>query len=142
MHVSYYAPADEDIFDRGLAYRQSAAAKNHFFPLLCKSFPPTNSLLLIKCLILPISFPSPNSKLRSNITHQMRILYLLNDTNIIQLDIQVLIHTLQRPPDLDVVLQLDRNFVVHEGFEETISAVSKFACEDWQRIFDLRARYK
>ena len=50
----------------------------------------------------------------------MRILHLFHNTNIIQLDIQILVNTLQRPPDLDIVLQLDRDFVIDEGFEETI----------------------
>lgn len=48
----------------------------------------------------------------------MRVLQLLHHTNIIQLDIQILINALQRAADLDVVLELDRDFVVDERLEE------------------------
>lgn len=54
----------------------------------------------------------------------MRILQLINHTNILQLDIQKLIHTLQCPPDRDVILEFDRDFVVHQRFEETIPKLS------------------
>lgn len=48
----------------------------------------------------------------------MRILEFLNNLNIIQLDIQELVDRFQRAADLDVVFELDGDFVVDERFEE------------------------
>ena len=45
---------------------------------------------------------------------------LIRRLRIIQLNIQILIHALQRPPDAHFVLELHRDFVVDERFEETI----------------------
>lgn len=53
----------------------------------------------------------------------MRVLQLLHNTNIIQLNIQILIDTLQRAPNLDVVLELDCDFMVDEGLEEATDAL-------------------
>lgn len=50
----------------------------------------------------------------------MRILQFIDHTDILQLDIQKLIDTLQRPPDVYVILEFDRDFVVHQRFEETM----------------------
>jgi hypothetical protein len=49
----------------------------------------------------------------------MRILNLLHDLYIIQLNIQILIDRFQRAADLDIVLELDRHLVVDERLEET-----------------------
>lgn len=43
----------------------------------------------------------------------MRILQLLHHLNIVQLDIQVLIHRFEGAANGDVVFQLDRYFVIH-----------------------------
>jgi hypothetical protein len=72
-------------------------------------------------------------------TYQMRVFYLLNNTNIIQLDIQILIHTLQRSSYLDVVLQLDCNFVIHKGFEETVSVSIVSPCVQPAKAFLARS---
>lgn len=48
----------------------------------------------------------------------MRIFELLDDLYVIQLDVEVLVDTLQHAPDLNVVLQLDRHLVVDERFEK------------------------
>jgi hypothetical protein len=58
----------------------------------------------------------------------MRILQLIQHTNILQLDIQELVHALERTPDRDVILEFDRHFVVNEGFEETVCATSISYC--------------
>lgn len=50
----------------------------------------------------------------------MRVLDLFDNLYIIQLNIEVLIHALQRASDLYVVLELDRHLVVNERLEETI----------------------
>jgi hypothetical protein len=52
----------------------------------------------------------------------MRILQLIHHRYILQFNSQELIHALEGPPDRDVVLELDGDFVVDEGFEETTSA--------------------
>jgi len=51
-------------------------------------------------------------------TNQVRILELLDNGNVIELDVEVLVHALQDSADLDVVLKLYRDLVVDEGFEE------------------------
>lgn len=54
-------------------------------------------------------------------TYQMRPPQLVYGLCVIQFDIQVLIHALQRAAYAHLVLELDGDFVVDEGFEETIS---------------------
>ena len=49
----------------------------------------------------------------------MGILQLLNHLYIIQLDIEILINRFQCAADLDIVLELDGDFVVDQGLEET-----------------------
>ncbi len=51
--------------------------------------------------------------------YQMWPPHLVDGLGIIQLDVQVLIHALQRPADLDLVLEFDGDFVRDERFEET-----------------------
>lgn len=53
-------------------------------------------------------------------THQMRVLQLLHDRNVIQLNVEVLVYALERSLELDVVFELHRDFMVNEGFEETV----------------------
>lgn len=48
----------------------------------------------------------------------MRILDLLDDLHILQLDVEELVHALESAADGDVVLELDGDFGVDEGFEE------------------------
>ncbi len=48
----------------------------------------------------------------------MRILQLINDADVVQLDVEVLVDTLESAPDLDVVLELDRDLMVDERLEE------------------------
>lgn len=64
----------------------------------------------------------------------MRVFHLLHHTDIIQLDIQVLIHALQRPADGDVVFQLHGDFVVDERFEEAEEQHLEVSCryERWR----------
>lgn len=49
----------------------------------------------------------------------MRVLDLLDDLNVVELDVEVLIDALERAADLNVVLELDRDLVVDERLEET-----------------------
>lgn len=56
-------------------------------------------------------------------TYKMRVLELLDDLDVVELDVEVLVHALQRAADLDVVLELDRDLVVDERFEETARRV-------------------
>jgi hypothetical protein len=57
-------------------------------------------------------------------TYQMWIFHFLYNSDIIKLDIQVLVDALQGTADLDIILKLDRDFVVDQGFEETISSIN------------------
>lgn len=52
--------------------------------------------------------------------YQVRILELLDDGDVVELDVEELVDALQRAADRDVVLELDRDFVVDEGFEEAV----------------------
>ncbi|KAL8665556.1 MAG: hypothetical protein Q9168_007668, partial [Polycauliona sp. 1 TL-2023] len=51
--------------------------------------------------------------------------------DIIQLDIEELINGFEGPFDGDVILQLDGDFVVDEGFEETVCT-----CQNLKRAVD------
>jgi hypothetical protein len=51
----------------------------------------------------------------------MRVLELLDDLDVVQLDVEVLVHALERAPDLDVVLELYRHLVVDERLEKAAS---------------------
>jgi hypothetical protein len=49
----------------------------------------------------------------------MRPPHFIHRLSIVQLDVQVLIYALERPADLDFVLEFDGDFVLDERFEET-----------------------
>ena len=51
----------------------------------------------------------------------MRPFQLIHRLCIVQLDVQVLVHTLQRAADLDFVFEFDSDFVLDERFEEAIA---------------------
>lgn len=59
----------------------------------------------------------------SSQTHQVRPSCILDHLRAFQLNIQELIHAFQRPANADLILQLDRDFVIDEGLEETIEEV-------------------
>lgn len=48
----------------------------------------------------------------------MGVLELLDNLDIVELDVEVLVHALEDALELDVVLELDRDLVVDEGLEE------------------------
>ena len=48
----------------------------------------------------------------------MRILELLYHLDVLELEVEVLIDRLKRPPELDVVLELDGDLVIDQRFEE------------------------
>lgn len=52
-------------------------------------------------------------------TYQMRPSHLIHCLCVVQLDVEVLIHALQCPTDLDLILEFDGDFVLDECFEET-----------------------
>lgn len=52
----------------------------------------------------------------------MRVLHLLDNGNIIQLDVEVLIHALQRATHGNVILELHRHLVVDESLEEAVGS--------------------
>jgi hypothetical protein len=54
-------------------------------------------------------------------TYQMRPPQLIHRLCIVQLDVQILVYTLECPADLDFVLEFDRDFVLDERFEEAIA---------------------
>lgn len=53
----------------------------------------------------------------------MRILELLDNLDVIELDVEVLVHTLENALELDVVFQLHGDLVVDERLEETKGGV-------------------
>ena len=50
--------------------------------------------------------------------HHMRVLDLLHDLDVVELDVEVLVDALEDAADLDVVFELDCDLVVDEGLEE------------------------
>lgn len=51
-------------------------------------------------------------------TTEVRVLELVDNVDVVEFDIEVLIHALERTPDLNVVLKLDRHLMVYQGLEE------------------------
>jgi hypothetical protein len=51
-------------------------------------------------------------------THQMWVLHLFHHRNVVQLDVEILIHALQRSAHRDVVLELDGDLMVDQCLEE------------------------
>ncbi len=50
----------------------------------------------------------------------MGVLNLIQYHNAVELDVEVLIHALERASDLDVILELDRDRRVDQRFEEAV----------------------
>ena len=48
----------------------------------------------------------------------MRVLNLVDDGNVVELDVEVLVDALERAADLDVVLELDGDRRINERLEE------------------------
>ena len=59
----------------------------------------------------------------------MRIGNLIYNRDVVKLDVQILIHTLQRPSNLYVVLQLHRHLLLYQRFEEALTSQSSSATE-------------
>lgn len=53
-------------------------------------------------------------------TYEMRVLDLFHDHDIIKLDIQILVHTLESSSDGNVILQLDGHLLRDERLEEAM----------------------
>ena len=51
-------------------------------------------------------------------THQMRVLDLLDDLDVVKLNVEKLVDGLEGAADGDVVLELNGHFMVDEGFKE------------------------
>ena len=52
------------------------------------------------------------------LTDQVWVFQVLDDLDFIKLDIEILIDRLEDTADLNIVLELDGDFVVHQGLEE------------------------
>lgn len=50
----------------------------------------------------------------------MGVLHLLDHRDVVQLDVEVLVHALQRAAHGDVILELDGDLVVHQSLEEAV----------------------
>lgn len=102
MHIAYDTAPDEDVLDRAL----------HRVLAIIAVF--GSKKVMARC---PQISPFALVTLKES-THQMWVLQLIHHSDIIQLDIQVLIHALQCAPNRDIILKLDGDFVVDQRFEE------------------------
>ena len=73
-------------------------------------------LLRSPCSSRLLPFLHLDISLRS--THQMRVLQLLHNRNVVQLDVQVLVHALESSSYRNVVFQFHCDFVIDQSFEE------------------------
>ena len=64
----------------------------------------------------------------------MRVLELLEDLDVVELDVEVLVDALEDAADLDVVLELDGDLVVDQGFEEAGVGEVREACVEWESM--------
>lgn len=51
---------------------------------------------------------------------QVRVLEVVDDRDVVELDVEILVDRLERARDLDVVFEFHRDGVVDEGFEEAV----------------------
>ena len=56
----------------------------------------------------------------------MRVLELVDDADVVQLDVEVLVDALERAADADIVLELDRHLMVDERLEKAVGRVSRY----------------
>jgi len=96
MHISDHAASNENVLDRGLGKRSAYAPRQALQNAAFGSTPP--------------------KALR---TDQMRILQLFHHLYIIELDVEILIDRFQGSANLDIILELDGDFVIDQGLEET-----------------------
>ena len=95
MHVAHHAAADEHVFCRALP--ESSVPSPHYT---------TRDADARECV-------------RGILTYQVRPPHLVHRLGVVQLDVQVLVHALQRAADLHFVLEFDCDFVLDQRFEET-----------------------
>lgn len=55
---------------------------------------------------------------------EMRVLQLLDYLDLVELDVEVLVHALEGAAELDVVLELDGDLLVDERLEEAVNTIS------------------
>lgn len=67
-----------------------------------------------------VSATSPHAKAGGGggFTHQMGVLELIDNLDVVELDVEVLVDALEDALELNVVLEFDRDLVVDEGLEE------------------------
>lgn len=51
-------------------------------------------------------------------TYQVRVLDIIEDPDIVELDVEILVDALEGAANLDIILELDGHLVVDEGLEE------------------------
>lgn len=85
------------------------------------TLPRTNMFLTELCGLLMRSAPELQWE-----THQVRVLEIFDDNNVVQLDVEVLVHALECPSYRDVVLELDCDLLVDQRLEEAWDVNSKF----------------
>lgn len=57
--------------------------------------------------------------------YQVRVFELLHNLNVVELDVQVLVHAFQNTLELDVIFELHGDLMVDECLEEAIISPSK-----------------
>ena len=60
----------------------------------------------------------------------MGVLEFLHDLDIVELDIKVLVNTLQDTTELDIVLEFDRDLVVDEGLKKAVLCLVRNSHQD------------
>jgi hypothetical protein len=65
-----------------------------------------------------LAFVCPSSRGLLLQTYQVRPPQLVHGLGVVQLNVQVLVHALERAADLDLVLEFHRDFMLDERLEE------------------------
>ena len=68
----------------------------------------------------------------------MRVLHLFHHRNVVQLDVEVLVHALQRAAHRDIVLELDGDLMVHQCLEEAAWCKSIWLARPLNRYMHMR----
>lgn len=71
----------------------------------------------------------------------MRVLVQIEHIDIIELDVKVLVDGFEGPADPDVVLELDRDGLVGEGFEEAVLCTRDWLVRSFQVFLSISDCY-
>ena len=124
VHIAHNAAANEDVLDGTLKarYRVSRWCTSAIFTsvreCMCVRRKDTCRRGCDRSVYFWVYVPPVLPKEQTLRTHEMGILDFFDHGDVVQFDVQVLIDALESATDGDVVFELHRDLMAHQGFEE------------------------